>query len=53
MIFLWVLLLHIPLALKMGTAFELAGVFEALGLAGMAWLVAASCLPVVSGKPAN
>ena len=41
MIFLWVLLLHIPLALKMRNAFELAGVFEALALTGIAWLVAA------------
>jgi uncharacterized membrane protein len=41
MIFLWVPLLHIPLALKARNAFELAGVFEALALAGVAWLVAA------------
>lgn len=41
MIFLWVLLLHIPLALKMRNAFELAAVFEALALTGVAWLVAA------------
>ena len=42
MIFLWVLLLHIPLALKMRNAFELAGVFEAVALSGVAWLVATS-----------
>jgi len=41
MIFLWVLVLHIPLALKMRNAFELAGVLEALALTGVAWLVAA------------
>jgi uncharacterized membrane protein len=42
MIFLWVLLLHIPRSVEMKNASELAGVFEALGLAGVAWLVAAS-----------
>jgi len=41
MIFMWVLVLHIPLALKMRNAFELAGVFEALALTGVCWLVAA------------
>jgi uncharacterized membrane protein YphA (DoxX/SURF4 family) len=41
MVFLWVLILHIPLALKMRNASELAGVFEALALTGVAWLVAA------------
>lgn len=40
MIFLWVLLLHIPRSLEMKSAFELAGVFEALAVAGTAWLVA-------------
>jgi uncharacterized membrane protein len=41
MIFLWVLLLHIPRTLELKSAFELAGTFEAIGLAGVAWLVAA------------
>jgi len=42
MIFLWVLLLHIPRSIQLKSAFELAGVFEALALGGVAWLVAAS-----------
>ena len=42
MIFLWLLVLHIPLALKQHNAFELAGVFEALALTGVAGLIAAS-----------
>lgn len=41
MIFLWVLLLHIPRSLELKNAFELAGCFEALALAGAAWLMAA------------
>ena len=45
MIFLWVPLLHIPLALKMHNAFELAGVCEATALTGVAWLVAAQAPP--------
>ena len=40
MIFLWVLLLHIPRSIQLKNAFELAGVFEALALVGVAWLVA-------------
>lgn len=41
MIFLWVLLLHIPLALAGPKhAFETAGIFEALALSGVALLVA-------------
>jgi uncharacterized membrane protein len=40
MIFLWVPLVHIARALAEKNAFELAGVFEALALAGVAWLVA-------------
>lgn len=47
MIFLWVLLLHVPRSVTMRSAFELAGVFEALALAGVAWLVA------VAGAPAD
>jgi uncharacterized membrane protein len=42
MIFLWVLLLHVPRSVEMKSAFELAGVFEALALGGVAWLVAAT-----------
>jgi uncharacterized membrane protein len=41
MIFLWVFLVHLPRAVELKNAFELAGVFEALALAGTAWLVAA------------
>lgn len=41
MIFLWVVLLHAPRSVEMKSAFELAGVFEALALGGVAWLVAA------------
>lgn len=40
MIFLWVLLLHIPRAVQMKSAFELAGVFEALAISGIAFVVA-------------
>jgi uncharacterized membrane protein len=43
MIFLWVLLLHIPRALgEPEHAFEAAGIFEALALSGVALLVAAT-----------
>jgi uncharacterized membrane protein len=42
MIFLWVLMLHIPRAVSgPGHAFETAGVFEALALSGVAFLAAA------------
>ena len=41
MIFRCVLLMHLPRSVEMKSAFELAGVFEALALAGVAWLVAA------------
>jgi len=40
MVFLWVLLFHIPRSVEMKSAFELAGVFEALAISGVAWLVA-------------
>lgn len=40
MIFLWVPLVHLARTLAEKNAFELAGVFEALALAGVAWLVA-------------
>ena len=42
MIFLWVPLVHLARTIELKNAFELAGVFEALGLAGVAWLVAGS-----------
>jgi predicted oxidoreductase len=43
MIFLWVLLLHIPRALmEANHANETAGVFEALALSGVALLVASA-----------
>ena len=46
MIFLWVLLLHIPRALAgPNHANEAAGVFEALALSGVALVVSASCAP--------
>lgn len=40
MIFLWVPLVHGARTVELKTAFELAGVFEALALGGIAWLVA-------------
>jgi hypothetical protein len=43
MIFLWVLMLHIPRAIQEPAhAFETAGVLEALALSGVALLVAAT-----------
>jgi uncharacterized membrane protein len=46
MIFLWVLLLHIPLAFAGPRhAFETAGVFEALALSGVALMVAGTRAP--------
>ncbi len=51
MIFLWMILLHIPRSVSMQSAFELAGAFEALALAGTAWLVAAAPAPEVQ-RPA-
>jgi uncharacterized membrane protein YphA (DoxX/SURF4 family) len=52
MIFLWVLVLHIPRSWVMKSSFELAGVFEALAMAGVAWLIAAQAPPreVTSNK---
>ncbi|HEY8993773.1 MAG TPA: hypothetical protein VIM71_03735 [Lacunisphaera sp.] len=41
MILLWVFLVHIPRTVAARNAFELAGVFEALALGGVSWLVAA------------
>jgi uncharacterized membrane protein len=56
MIFLWLLLLHIPRSLELKNASELAGCFEALALAGTAWLMAANAVmvtpsPESAGKP--
>jgi uncharacterized membrane protein YphA (DoxX/SURF4 family) len=43
MIFLWVLMLHIPRSLSLPQhAFETAGIFEALALSGIAFTVAAT-----------
>ena len=42
MIFLWVPLVHLPRVMAEKNAFELAGLFEAIALAGVAWLVAGS-----------
>jgi uncharacterized membrane protein len=43
MIFLWVLLLHIPRSLALPQhAFETAGIFEALALSGVAFMVSAT-----------
>lgn len=53
MIFLWVLLLHIPRALaEPEHAFEAAGIFEALALSGVALLVAATRGGAGSDRPA-
>jgi hypothetical protein len=40
MVFLWVPLVHVARTLEARNAFELAGVFEALAIAGVAWCVA-------------
>ena len=42
MVFLWVLLLHIPRAVGMHSAFELDGVFEATAICGVCLMVAAT-----------
>ncbi|MGH8020056.1 MAG: DoxX family membrane protein [Opitutaceae bacterium] len=41
MILLWIILLHIPRSIETKTAFEVAGIFEALAISGVAFLVAA------------
>jgi uncharacterized membrane protein len=44
MIILWVVLVHIPLVVnEINKAFEMAGVFEALAMSGVAFLVAGTC----------
>ena len=48
MIFLWVPLVHLARTLAEKNAFELAGLFEAVALAGVAWLVA-GLAPVAGG----
>jgi uncharacterized membrane protein len=45
MIFLWVPLVHIPRSLEFKSAFELAGVLEALALSGVAFLAATVTRP--------
>jgi len=45
MVFLWVLLLHLPRTIELQTAFELAGVFEALAISGVCLLVAGQTSP--------
>ena len=50
MIFLWVLLLHIPRTVALKTLFELDGVFEALAVCGVALLVAAARRPARKGN---
>lgn len=42
MVFLWILMLHLPRAVALRSAFEFDGVFEALGISGVALLVAAT-----------
>ncbi len=39
MVFLWVLMLHIPRAIELKSLFELDGVFEALGISGTAFML--------------
>ncbi len=39
MVFLWVILLHLPRSIEMKTAFEMAGIFEALAISGTAFMV--------------
>ena len=50
MIFLWVPLVHVARTLALRNSFELAGVFEALALAGIAWMVAGAQTLLPSGK---
>ncbi len=51
MIFLWVLLLHIPRALAgPNHANETAGVFEALAISGVALIVAGTPAGLPSGR---
>lgn len=49
MILSWVVLLHIPRAVEMRSAFETAGVFEALAMSGIAFILASGSAP----KPAR
>jgi uncharacterized membrane protein len=49
MIFLWVLLVHLPRTVELKSAFELAGVLEALALAAVCWLVAAQAQQPIKG----
>lgn len=51
MVFLWVLLLHIPRAIQLKSLFELDGVFEALAISGVALLVAGTRQAAGPPKP--
>ncbi len=53
MIFLWVVLLHVPRTIQIKSAFELAGVFEALAIAGVAWILAGASGSFKSAAPAS
>jgi uncharacterized membrane protein len=50
MVLLWVPLVHLRRTWELRNAFELAGVFEALALAGIAWVVAAGAAPRDRGQ---
>jgi len=50
MIFLWVLLLHIPRASSLRSTFELAGVFEALGMSGIGLMLAGGSASTRKGR---
>ncbi len=39
MVFLWVLVLHIPRTIELKSLFELGGVFEALAISGTAFML--------------
>jgi uncharacterized membrane protein len=51
MIFLWVVLLHVPRAWSYRSGFELAGVFEALAMSGIAFMLAGA--PSLRVKPSR
>ena len=53
MVLLWVLLLHIPRAVWMRSAFELDGVFEATAIGGVCWMLAAVAAPWPPLRPAG
>jgi hypothetical protein len=49
MVFSWVFLVHVPLIFRIGPL-EWQGVFEALGISGVCFLLAASSPPAVPGR---